>query len=71
MIRLKAEANQEIRTIQIVGVDEADFSKGKIAFTSPLARILMNKKIGDKAVLQRGKETLVFEIMDISLPHSG
>ena len=71
VIRLKAEANREIRTIQIVGVDEADFSKGKIAFTSPLARILINKKIGDKAVLQRGKETLVFEIMDISLPHSG
>ena len=71
VIRLKTEATKGIQTIQIVGVDEADFSKGKISFTSPLARALINKKIGDKAVLQRGRETLVFEIMDISLPHSG
>lgn len=71
VIRLKTGANKGIQTIQIVGVDEADFSKGKISFTSPLARALINKKIGDKAVLQRGRETLVFEIMDISLPHSG
>lgn len=50
----------------IVGVDEADFSKGKISFTSPLARVLINKKIGDKAVLKRGQEALVFEILDIA-----
>jgi transcription elongation factor GreB len=70
VISLKTEANQGIRTIQIVGVDEADFSKGKISFTSPLAKVLINKKIGDKAVLKRGRDTLVFEIMDISAPHS-
>ena len=67
-IRLRIEANPNIHTFQIVGVDEADISKGKISFTSPLARLLINKKIGDKAVLKRGREDLVYEIMDIRYP---
>jgi len=65
-VRLKSEANKQTQTLQIVGVDEADFSKGKISFTSPLARILVNKKIGEKAVLQRAGGNLIFEILDIS-----
>ena len=65
-ITIKAEANKRIQTFQIVGVDEADVSKGKISFISPLARVLINKRIGDKAVLKRGQETLVFEIMEIA-----
>ena len=66
VIKLKIEANKKIQTLQIVGVDEADFSKGKISFTSPLAKILINKKTGDKAILKRGQEDLVFEILNIS-----
>jgi len=65
-VRLKSEANNKIQTLQIVGVDEADISKGKIAFTSPLSKILINKKVGDKAELKRGLTPLVFEILDIS-----
>ena len=65
-ITLKTEATQNIQTFQIVGVDEADISKGKISFISPLAKVLINKKIGDKAVLERAKENMVFEIMDIA-----
>jgi len=66
VIRLKSEANNKIQTLQIVGVDEADISKGKIAFTSPLSKVLINKKVGDKAILKRGPEDLVFDILDIS-----
>jgi transcription elongation factor GreB len=49
-----------------VGVDEADVSKGKISFISPLANALMNKKEGDKVVLKRDKKDIVYEIMNIS-----
>lgn len=42
--------------IQIVGVDEADVKKGKIAFTAPIAHALSGKKEGEKAVLDLGKE---------------
>ena len=66
VIKLKIEANNSIQTFQIVGVDEADISKGKISFTSPLANALINKKTGDKAILRRGQEDLVFEILEIA-----
>jgi len=65
-ITLKTEASKNIQTFQIVGVDEADISKGKISFISPLARVLINKKIGDKAILNQARKDIVFEIIGIS-----
>jgi transcription elongation factor GreB len=66
LITLKAEASDELQIFQIVGVDEADISKGKISFISPVSKSLINKKIGDKVVLKRAKEDIVFEILEIS-----
>lgn len=51
---------------QIVGVDEADISKGKVSFLSPIAKLLLNKKVGDKAILKLTKEERVFKILDIT-----
>ena len=59
------EANR-IKTFQIVGVDEADVSKGKISFVSPLARALTNKRIGDKVIIKRDNKSFVYEILDIT-----
>jgi len=64
-ITLKIEATNKIQTFQIVGVDEADISKGKISFLSPLAKALLNKKVGDKAILTLAREKRIFEIIDI------
>jgi transcription elongation factor GreB len=66
MITLKIEASKNIQTFQIVGVDEADISKGKVSFISPIAKVLINKKIGDKVILKQAKKDIVFEIIDIS-----
>lgn len=65
-VTLRVEASKSLQTFQIVGVDEANVSKGKISFLSPLAQILINKKIGDKAVLKLAKEDRVFEIVNIA-----
>ena len=65
-ITLKIEASKNIQTFQIVGVDEADISKGKVSFISPIAKVLINKKIGDKVILKQAKKDIVFEIIDIS-----
>ena len=65
-VTLKTKGSGNIQTFRIVGVDEADISKGKISFISPFANSLINKKIGDKVVLKRAKEDPVFEILDIS-----
>ena len=66
LITLKTETTKQTQTFQIVGVDEADISKGKISFISPLAKVLINKKVGDKAILNRAKEDIIFEIIAIA-----
>ncbi|MDD2243398.1 MAG: GreA/GreB family elongation factor [Dysgonamonadaceae bacterium] len=66
IITLKIESTKKIKTFQIVGVDEADVSKGKISFLSPLAHALINKKTGDKAVLKRPNKDIVYEILNIT-----
>ncbi len=65
-ITLKIEASGKIQTFQIVGVDEADISKGKVSFISPVARLLINKKAGDKVILKQAGRDVVFEIMAIA-----
>ncbi|MGB8491395.1 MAG: GreA/GreB family elongation factor [Bacteroidales bacterium] len=65
LITLKTETSGNIQIFQIVGVDEADISKGKISFISPLAKALINKKIGEQITLKRTGEDIVFKIMDI------
>lgn len=57
--------NDMKQTFQLVGVDEANISKGKLAFTTPLAKALIKKKVGDKAHLQLGEKTNVFEILSV------
>jgi transcription elongation factor GreB len=66
MITLKKEAFKKIQTFQIVGVDEADISKGRVSFISPIARVLINKKIGDKVILKQAEKDIVFEIINIA-----
>lgn len=64
-VTLKIEKTNTIQTFQIVGVDEANISKGKISFISPLAKVLINKRVGDNAILKLTKDERVFEIIDI------
>ena len=46
------------QTFQIVGVDEADVKRGKIAFVSPLARAVAGHWVGESAELRLGGEPL-------------
>lgn len=64
-ITIRMQSTGKIQAFQIVGVDEADISKGKISFISPLARALMNKKNGEKITLKRDKEEIIYEITGI------
>jgi transcription elongation factor GreB len=65
-VTLKAGASGIIQTFTIVGVDEADIAKGKISFISPLAKVLLNKKTGDRVTLKRNNEDIVFNILEIT-----
>lgn len=68
-VKLKTQ-DGKIQVFRIVGVDEADIAKGKISFISPLARLLINKKTGDRVVLKRPGRDTVFEVQEISYDYS-
>jgi transcription elongation factor GreB len=65
-VTLKTEVSGNIQIFQITGVDEANIAKGKISFISPLAKALINKKVGDRISLKREREDIVYEILDIA-----
>lgn len=54
------EGRDGARRYRIVGVDEADPASGRIAFTSPLARALLGRSVGDLVRLHapRGEQEL-------------
>jgi transcription elongation factor GreA len=46
-VKLVDEDTEEEKTYQIVGEPEADVRSGRVSVTSPIARALMGKKVGD------------------------
>jgi len=52
-------------TYKIVGVDEANVKKGKVAVTSPIARALIGKSAGDEAVVNAPKGDVQYDILEI------
>ncbi|WP_375577773.1 GreA/GreB family elongation factor [Marivirga tractuosa] len=63
--KVKFKMNDKVQTFQIVGVDEADVKKEKIAFTAPIAKALLGKKIGESSDLQLGKDKRNIEVLEI------
>ncbi len=64
-VTLKIGNSSKFQTYQLVGVDEADIAKRKISFISPVAKILIGKKVGEQAILKLAKENRVFEVKEI------
>jgi transcription elongation factor GreB len=50
----------------IVGVDEASVKEGRIAFTAPLARVLIGKRLNEEAELRNGPAPQRFRITSIT-----
>jgi transcription elongation factor GreA len=59
------EKEEEV-TYRIVGVDEADAKQGLIGITSPIARALIGKTVGDEVVVHAPKGKLNYEVLEIS-----
>lgn len=58
---INCETDKEI-TYKIVGEDEADIKQNKIAVTSPIARALIGKEVGDVAVVVAPSGEVEYEI---------
>jgi transcription elongation factor GreA len=61
---VELENDQEL-TFQIVGEDEADYKKGMLSFTSPIARSLIGKMEGDIAAVDAPGGLREFEIVEV------
>jgi len=62
---LNIEDNSKIK-YQLVGEDEADLTKNKISFNSPIGKGLINKKIGDVITISVPKGELNFKVININ-----
>jgi transcription elongation factor GreA len=58
------ETDDEI-SYAIVGEDEADAREGRISVTSPVARALMGKEVGDEVAVKVPKGLREFEVLEI------
>jgi transcription elongation GreA/GreB family factor len=61
--RVELLVNGQPRVIELVGHDEADPAGGKIAFTAPLARVVMGAEVGD--VVDFGGKVGAIEVVGI------
>jgi len=61
------DSGEEI-SYQIVGVDEADIALQRISISSPVARALIGKTVGDVVQVQIPRGLRELEILDISNP---
>ncbi len=64
-VTIKNKANGATMEYMIVPEKEADLKSGKISVSSPIAKGLLGKKIGDSAEIQVPVGNMIFEIVDI------
>jgi len=66
-VKIKNKKNNAVMEYTIVSESEADLKNGKISVTSPIAKGLLGKKVGDVADIEVPNGIIPFEIMDISI----
>ena len=59
-----SETGEEV-TYRILGADESDLAKGSISITSPLARSLLGKEVGDEVKMRMPGGERTFEVLEI------
>jgi len=64
-IRLADEETDEEITYQIVGSEESDAKSGRLSVTSPLARALMGKTIGDSVEVHTPGGRKSYEVITV------
>lgn len=65
-IRLADEESDRETSYQIVGVHEADIKQSRLSVSSPLAKALIGKKIGDTVSVPAPGGDRTYEILDVS-----
>ena len=66
-VKIRNKSTNTVMEYQLVPESEANFKLGKIAVSSPIARGLIGKKVGDIVQIQVPSGIIPFEIISISL----
>ncbi|MCP5322539.1 MAG: transcription elongation factor GreA [Candidatus Paracaedibacteraceae bacterium] len=65
-VKLTDEDTDETVTYQIVGDDESNLSRGKISLSSPLAKALIGKEIGDSVDVRTPGGVKSYEVIEVA-----
>src|SRR5579863_5059341 len=65
-VTLEDEETEEKTVYQIVGEDEADISKGRLSVTSPLARALIGKGVGESVEVSTPRGSKAYEVVKVA-----
>lgn len=66
-VRVRQRNNGQEKMFQLVTEGEANLAEGKISVTTPIAKGLMGKKVGEIAQVKVPAGVIEFEILEISL----
>jgi transcription elongation factor GreA len=66
-VKIKNTKTGQLMSYMIVSESEANFKEGKLSVTTPIAKGLLGKKVGQTATVTVPSGEMEFEIMEISL----
>ncbi|WP_075603383.1 transcription elongation factor GreA [Saccharicrinis aurantiacus] len=66
-VKLKNLKNNATMTYTLVPESEANLKEGKISISTPIAKGLLGKKVGEQAEIKVPSGIMTFEVVDISL----
>jgi transcription elongation factor GreA len=64
-VELENMDNGKIVTYRLVGPDESDLKEGKISITSPVARAIVGKEVGDEVRVETPGGVRNYEVSDV------
>jgi transcription elongation factor GreA len=65
-VKLSNTDTGEEVTYRLLGADEADLAKGSISVTSPLARSLLGKEVGDEVKVRMPGGDRTYEVLEVA-----
>jgi transcription elongation factor GreA len=65
-VKLSNTETGEESAYRILGADESDLAKGSISITSPLARSLIGKQVGDEVKVRMPGGERTFEVLEVT-----
>ena len=65
IVELEDMDNGTVVTYRLVGPDESDIKKGKLSITSPVARALVGREVGDEVRVEAPGGVRHYEVSDV------